>query len=72
LVSLEIKRLSLRIKLLSSILALNISGAAINGWEKRGYVPLKRVLQIEKDSNGWIRREDLRPEVWIPKTKKDC
>ena len=42
---------------------LGVTQMAISQWKRRG-IPIKRCLQIEKLSNGAIKREDIWADIF--------
>ena len=44
--------------------AVGTSNQNVNNWKKKGYVPTKWAIQIEKASNGKITREQIRPDIY--------
>ena len=40
-----------------------ITPQAVNSWFVRG-IPVKRAIEIEHITNGAIKREDLRPDIF--------
>jgi DNA-binding transcriptional regulator YdaS (Cro superfamily) len=46
--------------------ALGIAGSAISQWDR---VPAERVLAVEAATDGTVTREELRPDLYPPKTR---
>lgn len=45
-------------------IALGIRQASVSRWLKSGKIPIKRAIQIEKETNGIIKREFIRPDIF--------
>jgi len=43
--------------------AFDVTPQAVNAWFVRG-VPVKRAIQIERMTQGKVKREDLRPDIF--------
>lgn len=43
--------------------AFKVTPQAINSWFVRG-IPVKRAIEIERVTEGAIKREDLRPDIF--------
>jgi DNA-binding transcriptional regulator YdaS (Cro superfamily) len=56
------------IKILGSQTALaeelGVTPQAVQQWEASGKVPVKRVIEIEKATNGKVSRYKLRPDIY--------
>ncbi|MAY41705.1 MULTISPECIES: helix-turn-helix domain-containing protein [unclassified Neptuniibacter] len=56
------------IKILGSQTALaeelGVTPQAVQQWEASGTVPVKRVIEIEKATNGKVSRQKLRPDIY--------
>jgi len=39
---------------------------AVSRWRRQGYPPVKYVLAIEAATNGKVRRDQLRPDIFGP------
>jgi DNA-binding transcriptional regulator YdaS (Cro superfamily) len=44
--------------------ALDIKSPSISEWRRRGKVPHERCSDIERITNGAVKRGDLRPDIW--------
>ncbi len=44
--------------------ALDCHYQSIQYWDSQGRVPVTRAIQIEKITNGDIKRGDLRPDIF--------
>lgn len=49
--------------------ALGITSPSISEWRKRK-VPPARCAQIEHLTGGEVTKEELRPDLWTPKSQK--
>jgi DNA-binding transcriptional regulator YdaS (Cro superfamily) len=45
---------------------IGVSSQAISQWDR---VPVERVLQVERATNGQVSRQDLRPDIYPRETK---
>lgn len=42
---------------------LNVTRQAVHYWEKRGRIPASFAIEVEKLTNGYFKKEELRPDV---------
>lgn len=47
--------------------ALGVSRQQVNAWIKRGYISASKAIEVEKLTDGSIKKRELRPEIakWI-------
>ncbi|MEY2342093.1 transcriptional regulator [Acidithiobacillus sp. IBUN Pt1247-S3] len=50
---------------------LGVRPMAVTHWIKRGNVPYKQAMAIERATNGIVTRSDLRPDIWPPQESQD-
>lgn len=46
---------------------LNVDRQVVHQWIKRGRISAMMAIEAERETNGWITKEELRPDVtnWI-------
>lgn len=43
---------------------LGVRQPAVSNWRRRGKIPAVQVIPIERATNGAVRREELRPDIY--------
>ncbi len=46
--------------------ALSVTGPAVDQWRKRHRIPAEHILAVEKLTDGFVTRYQLRPDIYPP------
>lgn len=52
--------------------ACGVKDPQVSKWVKTGRAPAHRVIQIEKATNGVVKRWELRPDIYPPEDYRQC